>query len=320
MTTASRVFAGHTNVSESTRVKVLAAAEELGYAVNGLARAMMGAGQRSLAFVTSSIDSPASAELMSGAEEVAAANGSLFFVALTYSDPDRKERVIATLREQRTAGVLLAGSTVLGKETEQRVADYATALAAVNAGVVLCGNPILASHPGITSVNYDQVGGMRAVVQHLVGKGHQRIAFLGWSNSTTANQRFLGYSLGMKSCGLTIDSSLVAECPNQIVDAHLAALLLLNSANPPTAIVCPTDHIAMGVYRAARDTGVSIPDQLAVTGFDDSPWAGDLTPPLTSVHVPFRELGAQAARLALKLSDDTRVSLTTELIVRESSG
>jgi len=319
--TASRVFSGHATVSDETRAKVLAAAEELGYVVNGLAQAMMGAGRRSLAFVTSSMAGSAFTDMASGVEHVATANGNLFLIALTGGDRGKEHDIIETLREQRTAGVLLAGSTVPGKETEARIAGYAAALESVNASLILCGHPYLPALPNVRSVNYDQVGGVRKTVQHLAAKGHSRIAFLGWANSTTANQRFLGYSLGMKDADLTIDSSLVVECPNEVVDAHLAALLLLKSPTPPSAIVCLNDQVAMGVYRAARDFKISIPDQLAVTGFDDSPFAPDLTPALTSVHAPFYNVGVRGAQLALKLTlQETRVDLPTQLIVRESSG
>jgi len=319
--TASRVFSGHATVSEETRAKVLAAADELGYVVNGLAQAMMGNGHRSLAFVTSSMAGQAFADLAGGAEQVATANGNLFLIALTHGDPDREHEIIETLRENRTAGVLLAGSTVPGKQSEEKIASYTSALTSVNASLVLAGHPYLPSLPNVQSVNYDQIGGVRKTVQHLASKGHKRIAFLGWSNTTTANQRFLGYSLGMKDVDLTIDSSLVVECPNEVVQAHLAALLILKGSTPPTAIVCLTDQIALGVYRAARDFKVSIPAQLAVTGFDDSPFCADLTPGLTSIHAPFYNVGVRAAQLALKLTlQETRVDLPTQLIVRESTG
>jgi len=318
--TASRVFSGHASVSETTRTKVLAAADELGYVVNGLAQAMMGAGRRSLAFVTSSMAGPAFADLASGAEQVATTNGNLFLIALTHGDPDREREIIETLRENRTAGVLLAGSTMPGKESEERIASYASALTSVNASLVLTGHPYLPSQPDLQCVNYDQIGGIRKAVALLASKGHTRIAFLGWSNSTTANQRFLGYSLGMKDADLVIDSSLVVECPNEVVQAHLAALLILKGPTPPTAIVCLTDQVALGVYRAARDFAVSIPDQLAVTGFDDSSFCSDLTPGLTSVHAPFYNVGVRAAQLALNLTlKETRVDLPTELVVREST-
>jgi len=319
--TVSRVFSGHASVRDETRTKVLQAAEDLEYVMNGLAQAMLGTGQRSVAFVTSALAGPALDELVSGAEGVAMHNGSPFLVALTHGDTDRERAIIETLREQRTAGVLLVGPTVPGKEAESRIAEYARALTSVDATLVLCGHPYLPALPTTPTVNYDQIGGVRKAVHHLTVKGHHRIAFLGQADSTLANQRFLGYSLGLKDARLAIDPSLVVACQNTVPDAHLAAMHLVNRPDPPTAIVCLTDVVATGVYRAARACGIDIPGQLAVTGFDDAPASVDLTPSLTTVRVPFYQVGERSAQLALRLANqDSREDLPTDLIVRESTG
>jgi LacI family transcriptional regulator len=318
--TASRVFSGNAAVSEETRAKVLDAANELGYVVNALAQAMMGTGRRPLAFVTSGITDPAFAELASGAEHVAATHGYLFVMSLTGSDTDREQNLIETLCEQRAAGVLLTGPTEPGAETEQRIAHYSAELASVGATLILCAHPYLPALPKVLTVNYDRVGGVRRTVQHLISHHHSRIAFLGCGTSTTVSQLFLGYSLGLKDAGLALDSGLVIKCPDDIVEAHLATLLLLRGQDPPTAIICATDTIALGVYRAARDLQVTIPAQLSVTGFGDSPFATDLVPTLTTIHVPFFEVGVRAAELALGLArDSSRAELPTELIVRDST-
>jgi len=319
--TVSRVLTGTAGVRDETRAKVREAAEELGYVANGLAQAMLGRGRRPLALVTPALHDAAFSELASGAEEVATHNGHLFLMAFTHGDVAREEAIIATLREQRAAGVVLVHAGAPDKEADQRIAGYLHSLASVNATLVLCGHPYLPSLPSVATVNVDQIGGARAAVIHLGAKGHRRIAFLGLTHSSAANQRFLGYSLGLRDAGLTIDSSLVVECPDETVEAHLAALLLLRKPDPPTAIVCFSDIVAVGVYRAARDFHVDIPGQLAVVGFDDSPFAADLTPGLTSIHAPFYDMGARSARLALRLTDDdTHVDLPTELVARDSTG
>ena len=319
--TASRVFSGNASVSEQTRAKVLSAAAELGYVVNALAQAMMGTGRRPLAFVASTIDDPAIVQLVSGAESVANSHGYLFLLSLTQGDIERETSIIETLCEQRVAGVLLTGPTEPGSAAEERIAAYAKDLSLVGASLILCAHPYLPALPKVLTVNVDRVGAVRSTVAHLIGKGHNKIGFLGWHSSTTVSQLFLGYSLGLKDAGLVLDSGLVVKCTDEIVDAHLATLLLLKGAEPPTAIICASDAIAMGAYRAARDLGITIPDQLAVTGFGDSPTAADLVPPLTSVHVPYYDVGVRGAELALGLAqEEIRVELPTHLTIRESSG
>jgi LacI family transcriptional regulator len=240
---------------------------------------------------------------------------------LTHSDIDLEQEIIQTLTEQRVAAVLLTGATRPNKDSDERIARYAQALASVQAKLILCAHPHVPTLPDIKAVNCDNPGGVRLLVQHLVAKGHRRIAFLGWSDTTAANQRFLGYSLGLRDAKLPLEASLVIECADDVVGGHLAALLLLKKPDPPTAIVALNDAVAVGVYRAARDISISIPKDLAVTGFGDSPFATDLTPPLTSIRVPYYEIGRRAAQVAFDPDfTESRVELPTDLIVRDSTG
>jgi len=319
--TVSRVFTGNATVREPTRERVLEAADELGYVVNRLAQSMLGTARRPLAFITAGMSDPAAAQMLAGAERVADENGHLLLAGMTGGCTDREGRLIEGLCENRVAGVLLVGATTPGPDSEARLARYAAALASVGARLILADHPYLPSLPDILTVNYDQMGGVRRVVELVARQGYGRIAFLGWNRSTTANQRFLGYSIAMKQVGMAIDSSSLVECEDDVTAAHLAALLLLNQPVPPTAIVCVSDVVATGVYRAARDLGITIPGQLAVTGFGDSGFAGDLTPGLTTVQAPFEQVGAKAAELALAVNGASqRVELPTRLVVRSSTG
>ncbi|MFF0824544.1 MULTISPECIES: LacI family DNA-binding transcriptional regulator [Micromonospora] len=321
LTTASRVFADHPSVRPATRDRVLAAADDLGYVVNALAQAMMGLGRRTVAFVAAHMIGSTFADMAAGAESVATAEGNLFLLSTTGEDPARERDLMETLREYRPAAVLLAGSTQTGEEFEQRAVAYAEALAAVGARLVLVGHPACPGSKSILSVDYDQVGGVRRAVEHLVTGGHRRIAFLGLiPERTTPAERLRGYELGLQDAGLPVDPSLVIECANDSDGARVAALSLLSRPDRPTALVCLTDGVAVGVYRAARSLGLAIPGDVAIVGFDDAPIVADLTPALTTIRVPFWEVGVHGARVALGLEEyDGHVQLPTELIVRESS-
>ena len=278
-------------------------------------------GQRPLAFITSDILSFAGTTVVRGAESIATEHRNPFRLAFTHEDGDYEKELIETLCTQQVAAVILTDSTEAVKADDERIADYCDTLGAVGARLVLCGHPPLPALPKVLTVNYDQVGGVRKVVVDLANKGHSRIAFLGCGTSAMARQRFLGYTLGLQDAGVSMDSSLMIACPDATAESHLAALLLLRSPNPPTGIICLTDAIAMGVYRAARDSSIEIPSQVAITGFGDSPYTGDLSPGLTSVHVPYFDLGASAAKLGLGVGDDSmHAILPTTVVLRESSG
>jgi LacI family transcriptional regulator len=274
-----------------------------------------------MAFVAAHMIGSPFAAMAAGAESVATAQGNLLIVSATGDSATRERDLITTLREQRAVAVLLAGSTATGKEFERRIAGYTAELETIGARLVLCGHPALPRLPTVMTVDYDQVGGVRKAVGRLASTGRRRIAFVGLqSDRTTPAQRLRGYQQGLRDAGLTGDPALVVTCLNTTEAAEEAARELLRRADRPTAVVALTDIVAVGVYRAARGLGMSIPDDVAVTGFDDAPFVVDLTPSLTTIRAPFWEVGVRGARLALGLDAAAgHVQLPTELILRRSA-
>jgi LacI family transcriptional regulator len=319
--TASRVFNSPELVREHTRLRVVEAADQLGYVVNGLARSMIGLGPRAVAFVVPSMVGPTFAAMAAAVERVANDNGHLFLLSTTHYDQDREARLIETLREQRAVAALLVGSSPSSEDYGQRVARYARDLAATGGRLVLCGRPPIRSHPEIASATYDNPGAMAAVVRHLAGLGHRRIAFLNMPEGmTTPIERRKGFLDGLAEAGLREANAMIRPCGNTEAEGEAAALALLDVAPDVTAIACATDNIAVGAYRALRKRGLRIPEDISVAGFDDVPVVGDLTPALTTVHPPFASVGEIAVRMALGLDDRSSVVLPTSLMVRESTG
>jgi LacI family transcriptional regulator len=317
--TASRVFGGSAKVHEQTRARVLAAAAELGYVVNGLARAMQGRGPRTIAFVVRTMIGPTFASLAAGAERVAGENGHLLFMSTTQGSPDRERDLIATLREQRVAAVLLVGSTEADAAFDERAASYAKDLADVDAPLILCGRPPIAGHPELVSVDYDQRAGVGMAVDELASLGHTRIAYVGEPGGmTTAELRLDGYFEALRRHGIHPDPSLVRVSANDEEQGARAVHAMLAEQSGATAIVAMTDNIAVGAYRAARQHGVRVPDDLSIVGFDDVPIVGDLTPGLTTVHPPFFEVGVCAAEIALGLVPAQSVLLQPRFVRRGS--
>ncbi len=317
--TASRVFAGGVNVHERTRARVLAAAEELGYVVNGLARAMTGRGPHTMAFIVRAMIGPTFASLAAGVESVTSREGHLLLMSATGGDSEREAELIATLRELRVGAVLLVGSTETDERFVRRAAGYAKDLADVGAPLILCGRPPLAGHPDIASVDYDQRTGMSEAVEELIGLGHRRIAYVGEPRGmTTSELRLDGYGDALARHGIPSDPSLIRVSGNSEEDGARAVGELLASHAGATAVVCMTDNIAVGAYRAARRAGTRIPDELSIVGFDDVPIVSDLTPGLTTVRPPFFDVGVRAAEIALGHSPSGHVLLEPHLVRRGS--
>jgi len=320
LATASRVFAGNGQVQPATRARVLASAEVLGYVVNGLARAMTGRGPRSIAFVVRAMIGPTFAALAAGAESVAGQNGHLLLMSTTNGDQQRERELIAILRELRVKAVLLVGSTETLPAFDERVAGYAKDLAQVNASLILCGRPPVTGHPDLVSVDYDQGAGVGLAVNELARLGHRRIAYVGEKRGmTTAELRLDGYRAALVRNGLEVDPALVRVAANTEADGARAVGELLRDNIGATAMVAMTDNIAVGGYRAVREHGLKIPDDLSIIGFDDVPVVADLTPGLSTVHPPFFEVGVRAAEIALGLAPATHVLLETRFVRRGSA-
>lgn len=319
--TASRVFGGSDKVNAATRAKVLASANELGYVVNGLARAMQGRGPKTMAFLVGAMIGPTFASLAAGAERVAGENSHLLFISTTRGSAEREAELIATLREQRVGAVLLVGSTQSDAIFDERVASYAKDLAAVGAPLILCGRPPVAGHPELIAVDYDQAAGIGMAVDELAGLGHRRIAYVGGPRgTTTAELRLDGFVAAMERNGIQSDPELIRTATNSEDDGARAVAALLAEGRGASAIVTMTDNIAVGAYRAARAAGLRIPEDLSVIGFDDAPIVGDLTPGLTTVRPQFYDVGVRAAQIALGLIPAQSVLFTPTFVRRGSAG
>ena len=176
--------------------------------------------------------------------------------------------------------------------------------------------------PSIGATNWN--GGL-AATRHLLGLGHRRIAVIGGPERILCSRaRMDGFRAAMDAAGVPIDPELTSHGPFQAAEGVRRGRALLRRPDPPTAIIAGNDLQALGVYQAAREARLHIPEDLSVVGFDDLPVAQWVGPPLTTVRQPLIEMAVAAAELVLTLARGeqpvlTRVELATELVVREST-
>jgi DNA-binding LacI/PurR family transcriptional regulator len=176
--------------------------------------------------------------------------------------------------------------------------------------------------PSIGATNWS--GGL-AATRHLLGLGHRRIGVIGGPESVLCSRaRLDGYRAAMDEAEVSIDPSLIRFGNFHVQDGVSEGRALLQLPDPPTAIFAGNDLQALGVYQAAREARLHIPEDLSVVGFDDLPVATWVGPPLTTVRQPLIQMAMAGARLALRLANgehpsQTRVELATELVIREST-
>lgn len=289
--TVSLVLGGHprARVAAETRERVMAAAAELGYRPNVIARGLARRRSYAIGLLVPDLRNPFYAEIVSGAERVAAQEG--YAVLLCDASEVGPHRHLATLRERLVDGIILdaVGASELGEE----------ALEGLNA--------VFIDEPSsrVPFVASDATGAGRIAAQHLIGLGHRRVAFMGPAADVYAfRMRERGFVQAMRAAGATFDSDRVRRAPATVAGgmAAMRAMLAVGNAGlRPTAVFCANDLMAVGALKACAAAGVQVPRDLSVVGCDDIELATLVTPELTTIAVPARELGARAARTLIRL-------------------
>lgn len=295
--TVSRVLNGTGRVSGRTSESVLAITRQLGFRPNLLGRNLRSTRTRTIGVVLPSLNHPVFAECLQGIEAAAQANDHVIAISTTGYQVDSEERVSERLLQQRVDGLILtvadaAHSPVLDK------------LDAEGVPYVLVFNQTgkkQSKHPERPSVSVDNFAAGRQVVEHLLALGHQSVHMLAgqFQQSDRSHQRFLGYQAAMRAAGLPWSPPL--ELPFNTSDTRAELQDLLNRRQPPTALFCSNDQLAMTVMRDLRGLGLRVPEDISLAGFDGVRVGEWMSPVLTTVVQPTAEIGRTAVELLLQL-------------------
>jgi LacI family transcriptional regulator len=298
-------------IAEPTASRVRAAARALGYAPDPTARSLRTRRSGVVGVVVPDLTNPVLPPMVRGIEETLWPAGLACLVADTDNEPDREAVVIRELEARRCEGLIVASAT--------RTSATVSALAAGDVATVLVTRDV--DGAGLPLVAGDDAGGVTAAAGHLLGLGHERIAYLAGPRelSTTATR------LRAVRAAVPRERLVVAHAAAYTVDAgRRAAARLLARHGDVTAILAGNDMVAVGVYEALAAAGLRCPDDVSVAGHNDMPLVDKLAPPLTTVAIPRREIGVAAAELLLERIAGTagaeRRLLPTRLVVRGSTG
>lgn len=323
MATVSRVLAGDYPVADTTRDRVMQAVHELEYSAPP-PRSAPRKRARMVAIVAADLTIPMVVQTAAGVEEAAAEAGRLCLISTVHDDLERELSVVELLRDQRNVdAVILLGGVRESEEYRNRMRRYAEELATAGSRLVLCGRPSLGPDTPAVVVQYDNAGGAYAATSHLLSAGHRRIAMLaGVAGNTTSDQRCEGYRQALADYGLSVDPALVQSTVYDRASGYTATKRLLDAGADFTAIFAHNDLLASGALAALRERGLGVPQDVSLVGYDNSPVAQELYPALTTVNLPFAELGRTAVRLALANpqpgSGRDQVTLATHVVLRDS--
>lgn len=285
--TVSLVLTGNprARIADDTRKRVLRAAEDLEYRPNILARGLVLQRSYAIGVLIPNLANPFFTEVVGGAERVAAGQGYAVLLCDTSETPAEKH--VEALRSRVVDGVIID----------------AVGVAALAEGALNGMNVVLVDEPSEKwpHVVSDARAAGRLAAEHLLGLGHNRLGFAGPASDVyPLRMRERGFFGALRAAGVQPVSKWVLRVPANVTGGMTAMRTLLSETPRPTALFCANDLLALGALKAALTAGVRVPEQLSIVGCDDIEMARVVTPELTTIAIPAREMGARAARLLLR--------------------
>jgi LacI family transcriptional regulator len=285
--------ASSASIPLETQERVLQAAKELSYRPNLAAKGLRTNQTHTIGFIADEITTtPFAVNIIKGAQDAAWSHGKLLLIVnISSSDASMQETAVEMMLERQVEGIIYAA-----------MYHHEVALPAnLYEGPAILLDCFSADRT-LPSVVPDEVQGGRTATEALLKKGHRRIGFINDCNPIPAAVgRLEGYKQALQDYNISFDSQLVCFHGYEAGGGYQGAMELMGLPDPPTALFCFSDFIAMGVYDALRTLGISIPDQVAVVGFDNYELiAAQLTPPLSTMQLPHYEMGRWAIEYLLE--------------------
>lgn len=313
--TVSRVLSGKPQVAASTRVRVLAAADELGYSPSKAAQSLALGRSSSIGVIAPLADNPSIAERLDGFAARLAASDYDLSLFNVHSARERTDLVKELTNRERVGAIVFISLPPTPEEVE------ALAVAKVPAVV------IDANVPDLDCVYIDEGEGGRLAARALLAAGHRRVAFVGDMAESEfgfakSEERRIAFEDVLATAGVQIPDEYLKRRPHVPGEAKRATLELMDLAHPPTAIFAASDAQAIGVLEAAHQRDVNVPRDLSVIGFDDIQSARGMG--LTTIRQPLEESGAYGAKLVLEAIEHRPMGMSIELplsiVNRRSTG
>lgn len=315
--TVSGVINGNARVGRETKERILKVVRELDYTPNAVAKGLRLKSTATVGLLIPSITNPFFPAVARGVEDVANAHGYNVFLCNCDRDEAKEKRYVRTLIDKQVDGIIFAAPTVSPKDME----------APTTCGVTVVVMNEAIDDQSVDEVWIDYVSGARALTEHLIALGHNRIGFIGGPPRLKRSQdRFAGYKQALRKHHLQVDNSLVRAGNFDYASGYELGTELLDVNNRrPTGIFAANDLMALGVLAAALDKGLRVPDDVSIAGFDNIDLCSYVRPKLTTVHQPNYEAGRVAMEMLIQRRNrhsngtKVRIAMETTVIVRDST-
>ncbi|HPS53810.1 MAG TPA: LacI family DNA-binding transcriptional regulator [Phycisphaerae bacterium] len=319
--TVSRALNNKAEVNPATKEKVIRLATQLGYEPNGMAKSLRSRQTNALGLIITEIVDPFFAELTQAIEKKADENGFHLVLGVVGNKVRREAEYVRFFQAGRVDGMMIVpASGILGFSE----LDYIFELKRANFPFVVLGST---NQLETNCVGYDDELGAYKLTSHLIDLGHKKISFIYDISMIGATQpRLNGYRRAFFDHGIAVpEDMLVGVSGTSLNNVGCETARILNRFERPTAIIGINDLVALGILRGIRETGLRVPDDVAVAGFDNIEFLQSLDIPLTTVALPIDELAQKAVDLLITIIHSgsqekmERIILEPELIIRHST-
>lgn len=312
--TVSRVLNNKEYVKESTRKKVYDAVTQLGYKPSRVAISLRANASQIIGLIISDIQNPFFTSLVRAVEDIAYENNYSLLLCNTDEDPEKENLYVELMLSERVSGVIITPTQEFGSPVA-KLLEMNVATVCVDRLVQDCETD---------SVVSDNIESSFKLVEHLIKNGHKQIgALFGQSEITTFRERLAGYKKAHLQNNLPLNESLIKQGTPKEDAGYRLTNNLLDLLDPPTAIICGNNLMALGAVNAIKDRKLSLPDDVSLVSFDDREWTQLITPGITVASQPTYEMGRLAAELVMRrLENDgssiRNIVLESEIIYRDS--
>lgn len=316
ISTVSRVIQGASNVLPETRTRIEEAIQHLNYHPNRLAQQFRTQQTKMILVIVPEIGNPFFADILIGIEDVAAKVDYKVLLVDSHGNRAVESRCYEMLSQKLVDGIITFSVGIPKEELKQLASQYPVVI-----GIRYF------SEKTIANVTIDNIKATKDITSYMLNLGHKNICYLGGPEGVPIYQdRASGYMEALKERGIPVDQSLIVHCTPDVQGGYDAISSLLHDADRKfTAIVAGGDIMAIGAIRALNDRGLKIPDDVAISGFDDIAFSALVTPSLTTVRQPKHQIGVRTMEklmdlIAGKTLAANRDVLNYEIVIRESSG
>ena len=312
--TVSRCLNSPELVSESTRERILATVKDLRYAPNFGARALAAKRTNTYGAVIPTMDNAIFARGVQAFQEVLVDNGATLLVASSSYDLKIEEEQIRTIVARGADGLLL-----IGKDHDPETFSF---LRERGTPFILAWT--ISQDPEQACIGFDNAEASRLLARKAIGLGHRDIGYISayTAQNDRARDRMTGARRALEECGIDPASMPVIETKYSFRRGREAFRSMMQMPIRPSLVMCGNDVLAVGAVQAAREMGIDVPGDVSITGFDDIDIATVVSPALTTVHVPHRRMGAQAAEMLLdqvrKGAKPKQIDLETRIVEGDS--